>query len=41
MNAININFQDRFDFRDHCDDQQTITRGLSKVDSGALEIEMK
>lgn len=35
MNAINKNFQDHFD------DQQTITRGLLKVDSGALETEMK
>lgn len=41
MNAININFQDHFDFCDHFDDQQTIARGLSKVDSGVLEIEMK
>ncbi len=41
MNAINKNFQDHFDFCDHFDDQQTITRGLLKADSGALEIKFK
>lgn len=41
MNAINKNFQDHFDFCDHFDDQQTITRGLLKVDSGALETKFK
>lgn len=33
MNAITQNFQNHFDFCDHFDDQQTITRGLLKVGS--------